>query len=143
MYNYIEQEQYLVSRLKSEYKIKIEDACFSTGWIPKHILLDKTRNIHSYIVFASISKNNFFGRYFSNNSDFGLNIYNLIKTQFSNLDRPLFFIIQDEKDDIQCIEGNEVREHILANDSILNLNQMIMKEAFEFKNIINKIKSEL
>ena len=143
MLSYIEKEQYLVSRLQSEYKLKIEEACFSSGWIPKHILLDKTRNIHSYFVFASISKGNFSGRYFSNRSDFDLNVYNIIKTQYSNLDRPLFFIIQDEESGIRCIEGNEIRDYILENNDFLNLRQIIIRNAFEFKDIVSKIKSEL
>ena len=143
MLSYIEKEQYLVSKLQSEYKLKIEEACFSSGWIPKHILLDKTRNIHSYIVFLSISKGNFSGRYFSNENDFCLNVFNIIKTQYSNLDRPLFFIIQDEVGGITCIEGNEIRDHILENNDILNLSQIIKRDAFEFKDIVSKIKKEL
>ena len=41
-------ESDILQSLKGKYKFKIEKACFSKGWVPNYILLDRTRNILLY-----------------------------------------------------------------------------------------------
>ena len=43
-------EEKILAKLRKDYRLKIEDANFAKGLIPVKILLDGTRNIHSYLV---------------------------------------------------------------------------------------------
>jgi hypothetical protein len=143
MIDYLATENLVINKLKSNYKLKIEEACFSTEWIPKHILLDKTRNIHSYFVFATYNDNEYKGRYFTDDNYFENQITELIKTQYSSLDRPLFLIIKDENDNLLSIEGSFIREFILEKKKNQKIKNFISSEVVSFDEIINKIKKEL
>lgn len=143
MIDYLATEDLVINKLKSNYKLKIEEACFSTEWIPKHILLDRTRNIHSYFVFATCNDNEYEGRYFTHDNYFENQITELIKTQYSRLDRPLFFIIKDENDNLLSIEGSFIREFILEKKKNQTIKNFISSEVVSFNEIINKIKKEL
>lgn len=143
MIDYLKNESIVIDELKSNYKLKIEEACFSTDWIPKHILLDRTRNIHSYFIFATFYKNIYKGRYFNNDNNFENDIIELIKTQYSKLDRPLFLIIQDENYHLLGIEASTIREFILENKQIQTIKNFISNNAIGLLEIISQIKLEL
>lgn len=98
------------------FGFKIEEANFSKGFIPKHIILDRTRNIHSYIVFCDICEGKSSSIYWDNNSS-KEGVISIVQTQYSQLNRPLFFVFQKDKQFV-CIEGNEVREKLLANPEV-------------------------
>ncbi|NMH24923.1 hypothetical protein [Flavobacterium solisilvae] len=143
MIDYLTTEDLVLNKLKSNYKLKIEEACFSTEWIPKHILLDRTRNIHSYFVFATNNENEYEGRYFTNKNQFENQVMELIKTQYSSLDRPLFFVFMDKNDNLLSIEGSLIREFILEKKKSQTIKNFISNEVVSFNEIINKIKKEL
>ena len=65
----------------NQFKMKLEVACFSNGYIPKYIILDRTRNIHSYLVFIYLSKGKFSCRYFSPKSNPLDDILEILKIQ--------------------------------------------------------------
>ena len=81
--------------LHKQYKFHIEDANFSKGFIPKKILLDKTRNIHSYIIFCKIENNSLISKYWDCDN-FLTSFKSILATQYSDLDRPLFFLFRDK-----------------------------------------------
>lgn len=104
------------SYFKKVFGLKIEEANFSKGFIPKHILLDRTRNIHSYIVFCEISDGKSSSIYWDNSLS-KENIISIVRTQYSQLNRPLFFVFRKDNQYV-CIEGNEVREELLNNPEV-------------------------
>lgn len=107
-----EKEIRAIGILKKQYGINIENACFAKGWIPKYIILDKTRNIHSYAVFLFESKGKFSSMY-SNKSIQLIEIFSkLSKIQFSELDRPLFLFLFDENFKLKVSEIELIKENI-------------------------------
>lgn len=135
-------EEKVINSLYQKYKLTVEEACFAKGWIPKHIILDRTRNIHSYIVFADYSNKVFKGRYFQSISSFQEDVIELVKIQYSKLDRPLFILYKHEDGAIYCIESNEIREHILNNRQV-EISEYIVNASVNFDNIVDTIKTQL
>jgi hypothetical protein len=135
-------EKEVLKNFKKYFNLNIEEACFSTNYIPKHIILDKTRNIHSYVVFGKLEKDKLIGSFFSISNSFIGDLIELVKAQFSSLDRPLFFLIQNSAGKLISIEGNLIREFILENgtDGVIDY---IENEAIPFEIIANQIKMEL
>ncbi len=143
MNNYDKFENDIIKDIKAQYKLNIEEACFASGWIPKHIILDRTRNIHSYIIFTSLLKKHFCGRYFSKPETFYENIIQLVRTQYSKLDRPLFILTTTDQNNFLCIEGNVIREYMLTNSSEKNIMKYVISELKSFDEIVKIIKIEL
>lgn len=132
----------IILYLKSELKLKIESANFAQGYIPRDILLDRTRNIHSYIIPCLFNNEKVDSNYWSD-TNFIDSIIALLRIQYSQLDRPLFFIIKKDND-YKIIEGNIIREYILANSvSQTDLLQFILSTSNNLSDMIYKIKSEL
>lgn len=132
----------IILYLKSELKLKIESANFAQGYIPRDILLDRTRNIHSYIIPCLFNNEKVDSNYWSD-TNFIDSLIALLRIQYSQLDRPLFFIIKKDND-YKIIEGNIIREYILANSvSQTDLLQFILSTSNNLSDIIYKIKSEL
>ena len=134
-------EQSLSDLLKKQYRLNIELACFSSGYIPKYVLLDRTRNIHSYIVFCRKEKNDIISSFWEQGKLIN-GLVDMLKAQFSKLDRPLFFIIQENEKVLKVIEGNYIREELLRKSNI-NIENFLLSESVNFQDIILNIKSEL
>ena len=126
--------------LCAKYRLNIEDANFAKGFIPKKILLDRTRNIHSYLVICKWFDDFLWSNYWGKDS-FTASIKSMLAVQYSELDRPLFFIFNNENK-CRIIEGNELREAILENPKI-DINQYILCNACNLFDVIVKIKKEL
>lgn len=133
-------EEKTISKLKHDYRLKIEDANFAKGLIPVKILLDGTRNIHSYIVVCEKKGNIFMSPYWNENN-FAANLKSMLALQFSDLDRPLFFIYESENK-FKTIEGNCLREAILENPK-MDINKYILDNSCFFYEIITRIHKEL
>ncbi len=142
--NFDKREKEIINILYSNYKLKFENACFSEGYIPKHIILDRTRNIHSYVIFICKEGEDYYSRYFKNKSNYSSDLIQILKTQYSQLDRPLFFITETEDKKLVLIEGNELRELLLSDIILLDeLISQIIPLSIPVKDIISKIKAEL
>lgn len=127
--------------LKKEYRLKIEPVSFPNRNIPKYILLDKTRNIHSYLLFCR-NKNNVLESAHWNTDKITSRLIHIIQTQYSELDRPLFLIIQDEDLSLKVIEGNMIRERLL-NNGCTGLVNFLLKESDSLNHVLMKISKEL
>jgi hypothetical protein len=103
----IESDLNTIALIKKQYKLNIELASFQKGFIPNYILLDKTRNIHSYIVVADYDNSTIGGYYFNKDIDFNSILIELLKIQYSTLDRPLFLILNSKNkfNVIECSFG--------------------------------------
>ncbi|WP_052752890.1 hypothetical protein [Kordia zhangzhouensis] len=111
---------------KSKYKINIEEANFSTGWIPKYILLDRTRNIHSYAVFVNsieISKEE---------------LIEYSKIRYSSLDRPLFIFHYKHDETLSFFEINDFKNNVFSEKKYESINLWN-----DFNSVASKIKAEL
>ncbi len=130
----IDRDLELIKHFKSKYKLNIEKACFSKGWIPNYIILDRTRNIHSYCVFI-------FQEDFTFTSDFINNdLIEFSKIRYSSLDRPLFVFLISNNLNIKFFEIEEFKnllEQQKLNKS--NLNNLWV----EFDSMSSAIKAEL
>ncbi|MDR1551944.1 MAG: hypothetical protein LBS69_00575 [Prevotellaceae bacterium] len=127
--------------LKSIYRLNIEAACFAAGFVPKHILLDRTRNIHSYFLFLR-TKDQHIITSICDTGHLKDGLINVLRTQYSQLDRPLFLIIQDNDKSLKVIEGNFVREKLLEAPNA-NIEDFLLSNAENFNDIIYSIKKEL
>lgn len=111
-----EETDSILAVLKKKYKLKIEEANFAHGFIPNYILLDRTRNIHSYLVPIGID----IVRSFENTtSDLSGNIELLkeyYKIQYSQLDRPLFLLFEDERG-IEFLDISNLKKYLLREES--------------------------
>ena len=134
----------IISYLKSNYRLKIEDASFAFDWIPRYVLLDRTRNIHSYLVPCYVNNGLIYADV-EKEYDLSSIIVNLVKAQYSQLDRPLFFIISDEYiKNIKVIEGNEIRDMLLEHTiTSEETNKYILRNAYGLNDIINRLYKEL
>ena len=124
----------LLQHFKSKYRLNIEEACFSGGWIPNHIILDRTRNIHSYCVFI-------FQDDFTFTNDFiNKDLIEFSKIRFSTLDRPLFIFLISKELNIEFFEIEEFK-NLLEEEKLnkLNLNKLWI----DFDSMSSAIKSEL
>ena len=132
-----------ISYLQNAFRLKIERASFACGRIPRYVLLDKTRNIHSYIIPCELRDGvviaDIDGEYHLSSI-----IAALLQIQYSQLDRPLFFIINEHNNTLSTIEGNEIKEMLLEQvDSNVDINTYILKYAYDIKDVIYKIRGEL
>lgn len=134
-------ENRLSQKLKDSYKLRMDIANFATSFIPRDILLDRTRNIHSYMLFCEVKKGKIYSSYWDQNSMKNI-ILNFLRTQYSSLDRPLFFVMQNEDQSIHIIESTIVREELLNNPST-DLNSFMINKALEIFNVLPKIYREL
>jgi len=134
-------EQKIIVTLKKRFKLKIEEACFASGSIPKLIILDRTRNIHSYLIICKKDKNNLLSSQFLHGYNLEKNLIEITKIQYSSLDRPLFLVYKNESDkSIKAIEVSEIRELFLHDKfSRINLFQLEM----DFDKVYPLIKQEL
>lgn len=124
----------LIKHFKSKYQLNIEQACFSKGWIPNYIILDRTRNIHSYCVFI-------FQDDFTFTNDFiNKDLIEFSKIRYSTLDRPLFIFLISKELNIKFFEIEEFK-NLLEEKKInkLNLNNLWI----DFDSMSSAIKSEL
>lgn len=133
-------EDNILSKLKKNYRLKIENANFAKGLIPVKILLDGTRNIHSYLVLCNKNSNCLKSSYW-NEENFNKNIKSMLALQYSDLDRPLFFIYLIENT-LMIIEGNNIREAILDNPQ-LDISDYIFTHSDKLSDVILKIYKEL
>lgn len=133
-------EEKILAKLRKDYRLKIEDANFAKGLIPVKILLDGTRNIHSYLVLCE-KKEYFLESSYWNKEDFNTNIKSMLSLQFSDLDRPLFFIYF-ENNKLMLIEGNDIREAILENPN-LDIFEYMVNNSYKLSDVIFKIIKEL
>lgn len=131
---YIDADLELIKHFKSKYKLNIEKACFSKGWIPNYIILDRTRNIHSYCVFIFQDDFTFTQKFI--NQD----LIEYSKIRYSSLDRPLFIFQISNDFNIKFFEIEEfknlVENQMLNNISLNNL-------WVNFDSMLSLIKSEL
>lgn len=133
-------EEKISAQLMKNYRLKIEDANFAKGLVPVKILLDRTRNIHSYLVFCEKKENVFHSAYW-NKQNFNKKIRSMLALQYNDLNRPLFFIYL-YKNKLMTVEGNDIREALLENPQ-LNLNTYIFDNSFFLSEIISRIDKEL
>lgn len=133
-------EEKILAKLRKDYRLKTEDANFAKGLIPVKILLDGTRNIHSYLVLCE-KKENFLESSYWNKEDFDTNIKSMLSLQYSDLDRPLFFIYF-ENNKLMLIEGNDIRETILENPN-LDIFEYMVNNSYKLSDVIFKIIKEL
>lgn len=131
-------ENKTINLLRTKFKFKIEEACFSKGFIPKYILLDRTRNIHSYLVpmsnteFLQIGKSSFKG---SRLESILLEYY---KIYYSSLDRPLFLIIENNQT-IDFFDISNLKDYFFNTISI----EEVFKNKINMIDIYPIIKNEL
>lgn len=140
--NNIQNSKDLITKIYTKYKVKIEEACFSNGYIPKHIILDKTRNIHSYLTFIKVEKSRISGEVFELTKDFLIPIIEYVKIQYSQLDRPLFFIFLDEFGEISGVDASDIRIQLLENGG-KGIIQFINQNKINGQQLFTQIKNEL
>lgn len=134
------QEEVLFNHFTKKYsKLHLEKACFSIGSIPNYILLDSTRNIHSYFEFCSLVNGRVHSVHIGDSDNNGL--LGLLRTQYSQLDRPLFFII-NIKGSLYSIESEIIREHLLEGRD-RDVSNFIIENADRFQDVITFITQEL
>lgn len=133
-------ESEIYNILFESYHLKFEDAVFASGLIPEKILLDRTRNIHSYFIVCKNEKKRLFSNYW-NSTNFSENLRQILALQYSDLDRPLFFVYCQNQN-LMIIEGNKIREAILEDPGI-NEYDYITNNSDEFKDVVIKIYKEL
>ena len=127
----------MCSSLRKKYRLNIEKASFSTNSIPNYILLDSTRNIHSYLEFCQKSGDNLISAHWSLKDQLK-GVLSVVRTQYSQLDRPLFFIFPDEKGTLYTIESSDVREHLLK-DRDEHVTSFMIDNADKFQDMFRQI----
>lgn len=138
-----EYQNILINQISKMYRLHIESACFANTNIPKFILLDRTRNIHSYIIPCRIINNHMECSY-KNGKTFSTSVINLLKIQYSQLDRPIFLLFEDQNKSLKILEGNYLREKILEDyTSAHNIEEILLKESVYLSEEIAQIKKEL
>ncbi|MBP5721360.1 MAG: hypothetical protein J6W82_09910 [Bacteroidales bacterium] len=141
MSNGHEYEASLCQKLRSKYKINIEKASFSTASIPNYIILDSTRNIHSYVEFCKIEKEQLVSSHWDIKDQLR-GVLSVIQTQYSQLDRPLFFMFPDENGVFYSIESSVVREHLLEERDPA-ITTFMINNSDKFQDVFPKIHKEL
>lgn len=127
-----------ITLLKTKFKFKIEKACFSEGYIPEYILLDRTRNIHSYLVPISnqeliqIGKSEFIG------SRLESTLLEYYKVCYSTLDRPLFLLIENNQT-IDFFDVSNLSDYFFYKKPI----EEVLKNKINLMDIYSIIKKEL
>lgn len=134
-------EAELGSELKSKYRLNIEKACFAQNYIPNYILLDSTRNIHSYIEFCILESGHLYSTHWGK-EDILNGLVKVLQIQTSQLDRPLFFIFKDETDTYKVIESNLIKERILEGEGA-TIENFIIENTDTLNEVLPLIKREL
>ncbi len=137
----VEFENLECSTLSKKYRLHFEDAVFAQGIMPRKILLDGTRNIHSYFVFCKYENEKISSAYW-NKKNFSKIIKKILALQYSDLDRPLFFVFCDDEKNYKSIEGGELREALLDKPN-MDINNYIINNSYPLVNLICNIKKEL
>ena len=88
----------IISQIKSEYKLTLHEACFSEGVIPRFIVLDRTRNIHSYMDFYDYPSQTLRGEVLKSDDEIREKLIKFCQIQYSSLDRPFFLHVQNHND---------------------------------------------
>lgn len=127
--------------LHSKYKLRIEKSCFSTGAMPNYIILDSTRNIHSYVEFCDIQDGVLTSIHIDNKQPL-IGLVDVLRTQYSQLDRPLFFIFSNSNETLMTIESQIVREHLLYKRDD-DISTFIITNADKFQDVLPLIYREL
>lgn len=127
--------------LRKKYRLNIEKANFSTAFIPNYILLDSTRNIYSYLEFCKVEKNGLVSSHWDIEHQLS-GVLAMIQTQYSQLDRPLFFVFNDSNGQTCIIESSPVREHLLEERDG-NITGFMLANADKFQDVFQKIHDEL
>jgi len=134
-------EEEIILYLKDKYKFKIETASFAKGLIPNYILLDRTRNIHSYIIICKKTEEDLICNYFNHSYNLERNLVEISKIQYSELGRPLFLIYQDStNNNLKVIDVSEIKELLLLKK--FNINNLFQLE-INFDQVAPIIKNEL
>lgn len=131
-------DDFIINTLESKYKLKLEKSCFSKGWIPNYLILDKTRNIHSYVTFFFLENHKLYTET-SFIPDINEVCKELYKIKFSTLQRPLFIIIEEENN-LKMVEIDDFKENIIKNE-IITINNLKAK-LIDCELIIPLIKNE-
>lgn len=131
----------ICSEFKSKYRLNIEKACFAQNHIPNYILLDSTRNIHSYMEFCVLESGHLSSIHWDEGDILG-GLIRVLQVQTSQLDRPLFFIFKEESGTYKVIESNLVKEHILEGNAA-TIEDFIIENSDTFSEILPLIKREL
>ena len=132
-------EKSIITSLHLNYNLKLIEASFSEGYISKYILLDRTRNIHSYYELAEIVDDDLINRLFINHKIENV-FLELSRIQYSTLDRPSFLIIRNKVGVLQIINIADVRRLFLKNKFSFNSVSNLMIPIID---IIVKIHDEL
>ena len=141
MNRFWENEAEMCASLRKKYRINIEKASFSKASIPNYIILDSTRNIHSYVEFCKIEKEQLVSSHWDIKDQLR-GVLSVIQTQYSQLDRPLFFMFPDENGVFYAIESSVVREHLLEERDPAVTTFMI-NNSDKFQDVFPKIHKEL
>lgn len=88
----------IISKIKSKYKLTLHEACFSEGVIPRFIVLDRTRNIHSYMDFYDYPSQTLRGEEHKSDDEIKEKLIKFCQIQYSSLDRPFFLHVQNHND---------------------------------------------
>lgn len=127
-----------LEKLSKQYKLKIEEANFANGFIPKYILLDRTRNIHSYLVPVSEEVFNTLHKTAKETSKYLFFFKEYYKIQFSQLDRPLFLVMNTGKS-IDFLDISTFEKYLLNEESFNDF----LKNRINIENLFPILKSEL
>ena len=132
-------ESDIISSLRLNYNLKLIEASFSKGYISKYILLDRTKNIHSYYELGTLDKNKIISRLFTNKKIDNVFV-ELSKIQYSTLDRPSFLILRDRGGVLHIIDIADIRILLLENKYSF---QSLCNQMVPILDVIIKIKDEL
>lgn len=124
-----------------KYRLHFENANFAKGLIPRKVLLDNTRNIHSYFVFCKYDNDSLSSAYWQKENLLN-SIKLMISLQFSDLDRPLFLVFRTKNNQYNTIEGNELREALLEKPC-MDIVKYIRDNSYSFNDVLFQIRKEL
>ena len=129
----------IISQIKNDYKLTLHEACFSKGHIPRFIILDRTRNIHSYIDFYDYPNLNLRGEKLKSNDEIREKLIKLCQIQYSTLDRPFFLHVDNHKDSY-LIDVSDLRSTALSG----KLDPMKIRDLrINKRELFQRIKKEL
>ena len=88
----------IISEIKSEYNLTLHEASFSTSVMPRFIILDRTRNIHSYMDFYNYPSQILRGEKLKSGDEIKEKLIKFCQIQYSTLDRPFFLYVTNLND---------------------------------------------
>lgn len=128
----------ILTILQKRYKFKIEHASFAQGFIPSFILLDRTRNIHSYLVPISQEVANSLHDTSKEISNYLNYLQEYYKIQYSQLDRPLFLLFENGKS-VDFLDISNLKKFLKKEETF----DQFLDYKIEIDSIFTTIKSEL